>query len=224
MKIRSAFFVLLQQDLRVAFRHRAELLQPVLFYFLVVLLFPLGAGVDKKMLLAISPAVIWVAALLATLLSLDRLFRLDFHNGTLEQFAISAQPLAVLILAKMLAHWLVTGLPLVLLAPLLATLLGLPAMHMDILIYTLLLGTPVLSFIGAIGIALTVGLRRGGMILTILVLPLYTPVLIFASQTVTLAMNDLPVNGSLSLLAAMLVLALTLSPWATAAAIKMSIS
>ncbi len=220
----TVFNTVLQHDVRVALRHRSELLQPLLFYFLVAMMFPLGVGVEKVMLIKIAPAIIWIAALLAALLSLDRLFRPDFQDGTLEQLVLSGHSLSLLILAKMVAHWLVTGLPLLLLAPLLALLLGLPLANLDILIYTLLLGTPVLSLVGAIGIALTVGLRRGGMILTILVLPLYTPVLIFASQTIGLAVAGLPVNASMAIMAAMLILALTLSPLATAAAIRMSLS
>jgi heme exporter protein B len=220
----KAFYFLLKRDLILSFRRRAEIANPLLFFVIVVTLFPLGVGAEAKLLQAMAPGVIWVAALLAAMLSLDRIFRSDFEDGSLEQLLLSAHPVSVLVLAKVAAHWLVTGLPLLLIAPLLAVLLGLPDNAMSVLVATLLLGTPVLSLIGAIGVALTVGLRRGGIILSLLVLPLYTPVLIFASNAVDLAAGGLAVTAQLSILAAFLALALVLAPWPAAAALRISLS
>jgi len=219
-----AFALLLKRDLVLAVRHRAEILNPLLFFVLVTSLFPLGIGAYPELLRAIGPGIIWVAALLAALLSLDGIFRSDFEDGTLEQFLLSSHPVSVLVLAKVLAHWLITGLPLLLVAPLLGILLGLPAVAIQTLLLTLLLGTPVLSLLGAVGVALTVGLRKGGMILSLLVLPLYIPLLIFAANAVDTAAASLPVTAHLSFISALLVLALSLSPLATAAALRISLS
>ena len=219
-----AFTLLLKRDLTLAIRHRAEILNPLLFFVLVTSLFPLGIGADPKLLQAVGPGVIWVAALLAALLSLEGIFRSDFEDGTLEQFLLSSHPVSVLVLAKVLAHWLITGLPLLVISPLLGVLLGLPGDAIVILLVTLALGTPVLSLIGAVGVALTVGLRKGGMILSLLVLPLYVPLLIFAASAVDTAAAGLPVTAHLSLISALLVLALSLSPLATAAALRISLS
>ncbi len=219
-----AFTLLLKRDLTLAMRHRAEMINPLLFFVLVTSLFPLGIGADPKLLQAVGPGVIWVAALLAALLSLEGIFRSDFEDGTLEQFLLSSHPVSVLVLAKVLAHWLITGLPLLVISPLLGVLLGLPGDAIMILLVTLTLGTPVLSLIGAVGVALTVGLRKGGMILSLLVLPLYVPLLIFADNAVDTAAAGLPVTAHLSLISALLVLALSLSPLATAAALRISLS
>jgi heme exporter protein B len=219
-----AFALLLKRDLVLAVRHRAEILNPLLFFVLVTSLFPLGIGAYPELLRAIGPGIIWVAALLAALLSLDGIFRSDFEDGTLEQFLLSSHPVSLLVLAKVLAHWLITGLPLLLVAPLLGILLGLPAVAIQTLLLTLLLGTPVLSLLGAVGVALTVGLRKGGMILSLLVLPLYIPLLIFAANAVDTAAASLPVTAHLSFISALLVLALSLSPLATAAALRISLS
>jgi heme exporter protein B len=219
-----AFALLLKRDLVLAVRHRAEILNPLLFFVLVTSLFPLGIGAYPELLRAIGPGIIWVAALLAALLSLDGIFRSDFEDGTLEQFLLSSHPVSVLVLAKVLAHWLITGLPLLLVAPLLGILLGLSAVAIQTLLLTLLLGTPVLSLLGAVGVALTVGLRKGGMILSLLVLPLYIPLLIFAANAVDTAAASLPVTAHLSFISALLVLALSLSPLATAAALRISLS
>lgn len=219
-----AFTLLLQRDLTLAMRHRAEMINPLLFFVLVTSLFPLGIGADPKLLQAVGPGVIWVAALLAALLSLEGIFRSDFEDGTLEQFLLSSHPVSVLVLAKILAHWLITGLPLLVISPLLGVLLGLPGDAIIILLVTLALGTPVLSLIGAVGVALTVGLRKGGMILSLLVLPLYVPLLIFAASAVDTAAAGLPVTAHLSLISALLVLSLSLSPLATAAALRISLS
>ena len=219
-----AFTLLLKRDLTLAMRHRAEMINPLLFFVLVTSLFPLGIGADPRLLQAVGPGVIWVAALLAALLSLEGIFRSDFEDGTLEQFLLSSHPVSVLVLAKVLAHWLITGLPLLVISPLLGVLLGLPGDAIMILLVTLALGTPVLSLIGAVGVALTVGLRKGGMILSLLVLPLYVPLLIFAPSAVDTAAAGLPVTAHLSLISALLVLSLSLSPLATAAALRISLS
>ena len=219
-----AFALLLKRDLTLAVRHRAEMVNPLLFFILVTSLFPLGVGANPNLLQAIGPGVIWVAALLAALLSLDNIFRSDFEDGTLEQFLLSSHPVSILVLAKVTAHWLVTGLPLLLVSPLLGVLLGLTGDGIRILMLTLLLGTPVLSLLGAVGVALTVGLRKGGMILSLLVLPLYVPLLIFAASAVDTAAAGLPVSAHLLFISALLVLALSLSPPATAAALRISLS
>ena len=224
MSLSKAFFAVISRDLLLAFRRRAEMINPLLFFVLVVTLFPLAVGAQPHLLQSMAPGVIWVAALLAALLSLENLFRSDFEDGSLEQMLLSPHALPVLVLAKIVAHWLVTGLPLLIVAPLLAVFLGLPAQAMGTLWLTLILATPLLSLIGAIGVALTVGLRRGGMILSLLVLPLYVPVLIFASSAVDRAAGGLPVSGQLYLLAAMLLSAVVLAPFPAAAALKMSVN
>lgn len=220
----TAFWVLLKRDLTLAYRHRAELANPLLFFVIVISLFPLGVSPEANTLRLLAPGVIWVAALLAAMLSLDSIFRSDFSDGALEQISLTPHPLSLLVLAKVFAHWLVTGLPLLLLAPLLGVLLFLPSEAMLTLIATLALGTPILSLVGAIGVALTVGLRRGGVLLSLLVLPLYIPVLIFAANAVNSAANGFEVLGQLYFLGALLVLALTLAPIAAAAALRISLS
>ena len=218
-----AFVLLLKRDLTLAMRRRAEMVNPLLFFILVTSLFPLGVGANPNLLQAIGPGVIWVAALLAALLSLDGIFRSDFEDGTLEQFLLSSHPVSILVLAKVLAHWLITGLPLLLVSPLLGVLLGLSGDAIRVMMITLLLGTPVLSLLGAVGVALTVGLRKGGMILSLLVLPLYVPLLIFAAAAVDTAAAGLPVTAHLLFITALLILALSLSPPATAAALRISL-
>jgi heme exporter protein B len=224
LNLTGAFLLLLKRDLVLAYRRRSELINPLLFFVLVTSLFPLGIGSDANLIRAVGPGVIWVAALLAALLSLDAMFRSDFEDGTLEQFMLSAHPVSILVLAKVLAHWLVTGLPLILVAPLLGVLLNLPSGSVGVLLGTLLLGTPVLSLIGSVGVALTVGLRKGGVILSLLVLPLYVPVLIFAADAVGTAAAGIPATAQLSFLAALLVGALALAPLATAASLRISLS
>ena len=220
----QAFAILLRRDLTLAYRRRSEVINPLLFFVLVTAMFPLGVGADPALLRDIGPGVIWVAALLAALLSLETVFRSDFDDGSLEQLLLSPHPLSVLMIAKVLAHWLVTGLPLLIVAPLLSVLLNLSDHAMHTLLITLALGTPVLSLVGAIGVALTVGLRKGGTILSLLVMPLYVPVLIFAASAVANSDAGLPVSAHLSLLAALLVLATSLSPVATAASLRISMS
>ena len=219
-----AFLDLLRRDLMLAMRRRSELANPLLFFVMVIVLFPLGVGAEPKLLAQMSAGVVWVAALLAALLTLDSIFRSDFEDGTLEQILIGAHPVPMLVLAKVIAHWLVTGLPLLLVAPVLATFLGMNPDAIGALMLSLLLGTPVLSLIGSIGVALTVGLRRGGVILSLLVLPLYVPVLIFGAAAVDAAASGMPVTGQMYILAAFLVLAVTLAPLAAAAALRISLS
>ncbi len=220
----GAFLHVLRRDLKLAYRHRGELANPLLFFVIAVSLFPFGIGSEETTLARIAPGVIWVTALLATLLALEGMFRSDFEDGTLEQMLLTPYPVSVLVLAKVIAHWLVTGLPLILLSPLLAVLLRLPTEALGTLLGSLALGTPTLSLIGAIGVALTVGVRRGGLLLTLLVLPLYVPVLIFGATVVHNAAAGLETAGQLYLLAALLMLALSLSPLATAAALRISLN
>ena len=219
-----AFLDLLRRDLLLAMHRRSELANPLLFFVMVIVLFPLGVGAEPQLLEQMSAGVVWVAALLAALLTLDSIFRSDFEDGTLEQILIGAHPVPMLVLAKVIAHWLVTGLPLLLVAPVLATFLGMNPDAIGALMLSLLLGTPVLSLIGSIGVALTVGLRRGGVILSLLVLPLYVPVLIFGAAAVDAAASGMPVTGQIYIMAAFLVLAVTLAPLAAAAALRISLS
>lgn len=221
--MRGAALSLIRRDLQLAFRSPDQLLNPLLFNVLVITLFPLGVGAESDILQSIAPGVIWVAALLATLLGLEHLFRNDFHDGSLEQMVLSPAPFAVLTAAKILVHWTTTGLPLVILSPLLGGLFSLSADSLGILAVTLLLGTPVLSAVGAVGAALTVNVRNSGALLALLVLPLYVPVLIFAAGSVGAAAAGLPVSGQLYFLAALLVLSITLAPWAAAAALRVNL-
>lgn len=218
-----AFLALLGRDLRLAVRRPGEVANPLLFFVVATSLFPLGISPQLEVLAGLAPGVVWVAALLATLLALDGLFRSDLEDGTLEQILLSPVPAPVLVLAKVVAHWCVTGLPLLLCAPLLAMFLALPGAALGTLLATLALGTPVLSLVGAIGVALTVGLRRGGALLALLVLPLYVPVLIFGAHAVDAAAAGQVVTGQLLLLGAMLTLALTLCPLAAAAALRITV-
>ncbi len=220
----TAFAALIRRDFLLAYRRRAELLQPLAFLLVVITLFPLGVGPSPQLLANIAPGVIWIAALLATVLSLDSLFRSDFDDGTLEQMVLSGQSLVLIALARTVAHWLVAGLPIVLLSPLLALWMNLPDAGQLVLIKSLLIGTPVLSLIGAIGSALTVSLKRGGQLLSLLVFPLYVPLLILATSAVSAAVAGLPYTGQLGLMLAGLIAALTLAPFATAAALKLSLS
>ena len=216
----QAFTALLFRDLKLGFRNLGDLLNPLLFFLMVVTLFPLALGPEKSVLQEHAPAVIWVASLLAASISLDTMFRSDMEDGSLEQILLSPYPDIILVMAKILAHWLMTGAPLTIFALLLSILLYLPAEAYLPLLGTLLLGTPILSMVGSVAVALTVGLRSGGMLLVLLILPLYMPVLIFAISAVNNAMRGLPVAGEFYFLGGMLILALTLSPFATAYALK----
>ena len=219
----TAFFSIIKRDLLIAFRYRAEILNPIIYFVIITALFPLAISAEKKDLILITPGVIWIAALLSSLLSLDKLFRSDYEDGTLEQMMLSPHSTALLVLGKILAHWLVTGLPLLIIAPVLASSLHMPAQAYPALIYTILLGTPILSLLGGIGIALTISLRRGGVLLVILMLPLYMPVLALASWSLRLAINSDPYTSYLLTLAALLTLSLTLAPLAIASALRVSL-
>ena len=216
------FLWVIQRDLLLAMRQRADVLATLFFFIIVVSLFPLGVGPEINMLRAMAPGVVWVAALLASMLSLERMFFSDYLDGTLEQMLLSPQPLSLLVLGKVLAHWLVTGLPLVLIAPVLGIQFNLPMDSLLVLTASLLLGTPVLSLIGAIGAALTLGLRGGGVLVSLLVLPLYIPVLIFGTGAVEASSVGLGASTHLSLLGALLLASLVLTPWAAAAALRIS--
>ena len=214
----------LVRDLRIAARRRSDALNPLLFLLMVVTLFPLGVGPGPDILARIAPGIIWVAALLATLLGLDRLFKDDYNDGSLEQLCLLPQPLAFTLTAKVTAHWLLSGLPLVILSPVLALLLNLPLDAWWALALTLLLGTPALSALGAIGAALTLQLQRGGTLISLILLPLFIPLLIFATSAVENAGMGLAVHGQLAILAAISVLTVTLAPLAMAAAVRMSMN
>lgn len=213
----------LRRELKIAFRNSAEIINPLWFFLIVITLFPLGVGPEPKLLARIAPGIVWVAALLSSLLALERLFRDDYLDGTLEQLLLLPSPLALTVLGKVCAHWVVTGLPLLILSPLIALLLSLDFETWKAVALTLFLGTPTLSFIGAIGVALTVGLRRGGVLLSLLVLPLYIPVLIFATGAIDAASMSMPIGGYLAILGAMLAGSATLAPFATAAALRVSV-
>ncbi|EKY3231747.1 heme exporter protein CcmB [Cronobacter malonaticus] len=214
---------IIRRELRLAARHQAELLNPLWFFLVVIVLFALGAGPEPQLLARIAPGVVWVAALLASLLAMDRLFRDDARDGALEQLMLLPTPLPVVVIAKVTAHWVATGLPLVVLSPLAALLMGLNGHATVTLMLTLLLGTPTLSFFGALGAALTAGLRRGGILLSLIILPLAIPLLIFSTAAVDAAMMQLPVGGFFALSGAFLTASVTLLPFATAAALRITI-
>lgn len=218
----SIFWTVLRRDLLLAYRRRADVLTSLFFFVIVVSLFPLGVGPERETLRLIAPGVVWVAALLAAMLSLNRLFAADQQDGTLEQMALAPTPLAVIVLAKVLAHWMVSGLPLALMAPVLGLQFDLPGPALGVLLISLVLGTPVLSLIGAIGAALTLGLRGGGVLLSLLVLPLYIPVLIFGAGAVETTMIGMSPEGHLSLLGAFLLLALAATPFVSALALRIA--
>lgn len=214
---------ILLRELKIAFRHRAEVINPLWFFLIIVTLFPLGIGPESTLLARIAPGIVWVAALLASLLGLERMFRDDYLDGSLEQLLLLPTPLPMVVLAKVFAHWLTSGLPLIILSPLASLFLSLNFTGWWGLVLTLLLGTLSFSFLGAIGVALTVGLRRGGVLLSLLVLPLAIPILIFASSAVDAASQDLAISGYLAILAAMLVVSVVLAPFAIAAALRVSL-
>lgn len=222
--LRQGLGALLRRDLLIAFRQRSDLVNPLFFFIMVIALFPLGIGPEKSTLQKIAPGVIWIAALLSTLLSVDSLFRQDYEDGALELALLSPQPLFVLVLGKVVAHWLVSALPLILMSPILSIMLYMDTDTILATVYSLLLGTPVLSMISAIGAALTVGLRKGGVLIAIIALPLYVPVLIFGTGAVQAASMALPYSGQLAILATFLVLALALAPFAIAAGLRISTS
>jgi len=219
----STFAGIVRRDLRLAVRQGGATLLVVVFFLLTVSLFPLGVGPEPGVLARIAAGVLWVAALLSALLSLDRMFQADFEDGSLEQLALSGLPLTLVAAAKILAHWLTTGVPLLLASPVLAVLLNLEAGGFAALLLAMALGTPVLSLIGAIGAALTVGVRRGGVLLSLLVLPLYIPALVFGVAAVDAASMGLAAKPHLLLLGALLVAALPLCPWAAGAALRLAL-
>ena len=218
----AALQATIRRDLLLAARRRSEVLTALFFFVIVVSLFPLGIGPEPALLRRIAPGVLWVAALLATMLGLPRLFAADFADGTLEQMALSPHPFALLMAGKVVAHWLLSGLPLVLLAPVLGLQFDLPADALGILMLALLLGTPLLSLIGSIGAALTLGVRGSGVLISLLVLPLYVPALIFGAGAVESHIAGLGAEGHLSILAALLALSLFFAPWATTAALRIA--
>lgn len=219
----SALLAVIRRDLLLAMRRKGEVLTALFFFAIVSSLFPLGIGPETDLLRKIAPGILWVGALLSAMLSLNRLFAADHQDGTLEQMALSATPLGLLVAGKVLAHWLVSGLPLVLLAPVLGLQFDLGGDALLVLMASLLLGTPLLSLIGAIGAALTLGVRGGGVLLSLLVLPLYVPALIFGAGAVEAQVSGLGAGGHLSLLAALTVLAAFFAPWAATAALRIAI-
>lgn len=214
----------LGRELLLAFRSPGELVNPLMFFLIAVTLFPLGIGADEALLGEIASGVIWVIALLAIMQSMENLFRSDYEDGSLEQLLLISQPLYFLLLMRVFSHWLISCVPLILLAPILAMMLSMSAESIGVLVLSLLLGTPTLSLIGAIGTALTVGLSRSGLLLAVLVLPLFIPILVFGTGAVASALNGLPASGLLAVLGALFVLALVLSPLAIAAALRISIN
>ncbi|MBA3903639.1 MAG: heme exporter protein CcmB [Rhodocyclaceae bacterium] len=221
--ILTALGGIVRRDLLLAARRKSDVLTTLFFFVIVVSLFPLGIGPEMDMLRKIAPGVLWVAALLATMLSLNRLFAADYADGALEQMALSAVPLGVLVTGKVIAHWLLSGLPLTLLAPVLGLQFDLAPASLAVLVVALAIGTPVLSLIGAIGAALTLGVRGGGVLVSLLVLPLYVPVLIFGAGAVEADITGLGAAAHLSLLAAFLALAAFFGPWATTVALRIAL-
>lgn len=213
---------IIKRDLILAYRQKAELVQPLIFALMVVSLFPLGVGPLPELLQRIGPGIIWVAAILAGLLGMERMFRDDFHDGSTEQMILSGIPLVYVAYAKVLCHWLVNFLPLLLITPLLALFLNLTATMTLALMATLFIGTPVLSLFGAIGVALTAGLRKGGVILALLVIPVFIPLLIFATSAIESASMDLPYLPQLAIMSAILLFTLALAPFAVSYALKVS--
>ncbi len=219
LTLRSVF----GRDMVIAFRQRSDMLNPIVFFLMVVTMMPLGISPQAATLSGLAPGLLWVIALLACLLSLDGLFRSDYEDGTLEQLLLSPQPLYLMVITKVVAHWLTTGLPLTIVAPLLGVLLSLPADGYVPLWLSLLLGTMTLSLVGGIGAALTVSLRKGGLLLSLIIMPLYVPVLIFGASSVRSAVEGVPYLGSLAVLGMFCAVALVLAPLAIAGALKMSV-
>lgn len=222
ISLTGAFVATLRRDCLLAYRRRGDFFNPLAFFLIVCSLFPLGVGPGPQLLAGLAPGILWVVALLACLLSTDTMLRHDFDDGSLEQMILSPVPLYVQVMAKALSHWLLSGFPLTLLSPLLALLLQMPSTGMVALVFSMVLGTITLSFIGAIGAGLTVGLRKGGLLLSLIILPLYIPVLIFGVGTVQAAVDGFSYVGTLAVLGAFLTLAVTLAPLAIAAAVRIS--
>ena len=220
----GAVLATLRRDLLIAYRRKNDLLNPFMFFVLVATLFPIGVSPEPEMLGEISAGVLWISALLASLLAMDNLFRADFEDGSLELLMLSRHPLYFLVLAKNVAHWLVSGLPIVLVSPLIAYMLNFPEGAYSTLVLTLLLGTPVLSLLGSIGVALTVGLGSRGLILAVITLPMSVPVLIAGTLTVLQTLEGASLSGYLAIMGAMLVASFTLAPLASAAALRVSVN
>jgi heme exporter protein B len=219
----EAFWLVVQREMRLSFRRPEQLFQPLVFFLIVTTLFPLGLSLQLSALRDIAPGVLWVAALLSSLLSLDSLFKSDADDGTLEQLALSGQGLTLIVVAKTGAHWLVTGLALVIVSPIVATALGIPASAFAIMMLSLALGTLTLSWLGAIGAGLTIGLRRGNVLLSLIVLPLATPLLIFGAAATDRAISQTSTAGAMYFLAALCVFTCTLAPWAATAALRITL-
>ena len=224
MTLFNSLYLLIKREFLIAFRNRHEALNPLIFFVLVCLLFPLGVGPSTDLLHTISPGIIWVAALLAILMSLGNVFRTEYEDGTLELMVLANHPLVVLVMIKLLAHWMLNVLPLIVLSPIIASSLGMTIDAQGTLILTLLLGTPVLILVGAIAATLTLIIPQNGMLLALLVLPLYVPVLIFGTSAVNASMIGFSPAGPLYILATLCVLSLTLSPLAIVAALKTGVS
>lgn len=220
----KAFFSLLKRDLVMGFRQSTDLYMILVFFVIAASLFPLGVGPDPVVLGRIASGVVWVLALLSILLSLDRIFSHDYEDGSLEVMLLGPQPFMILALAKTVAHWLSATLPLIILAPIIAVMLNMDENGMSALIYGLLLGTPVLSLIGSVGAALSLGARRSGLLMALLVLPLFIPVLIFGVSVIDAAINSFPIRPHLLIMSAMLAAALPLAPWAAAAAVRQAVT
>ncbi|EGR2794578.1 heme exporter protein CcmB [Vibrio navarrensis] len=220
----SAMTTIIRRELLIAFRRQADVLNPLWFFIIVITLFPLSIGPEPNLLARIAAGIVWVAALLSALLSLERLFRDDFQDGSLEQMMLMPIPLQLVVISKVISHWVLTGLPLILISPVLAIILSLDFNTWLAVVLTLLVGTPTLSFIGAIGVGLTVGLQKGGVLLSLLILPLYIPILIFATSAIDAAALGMGYSGQLAILGAMLVGATTLTPFAISAALRVSVN
>jgi heme exporter protein B len=221
--VNTAFLPVLRRELLLALRRKGDVLNVLVFFVVVASLFPLGVGPEPNQLRAMAAGVAWIGALLAAVLSLPRLFAADYADGTLEQMLVSPAPLALVVLAKTAAHWLLTGLPLALVAPLIGLQYALPADALCVLLASLLIGTPVLSLLGAAGAALTLGVRGGGALLALLVLPLFVPVLIFGAGAVTAVLSGLNAGAHLSLLGAFLAVSSLIGPWAACAALRVAL-
>ncbi|NBS25545.1 MAG: heme exporter protein CcmB [Gammaproteobacteria bacterium] len=224
MSMGSVILATIRRELLLALRSPGDVINPLMFFVISISLFPLGGGADTDFLSGIASGVIWVTALLAIMFSMDSLFRADYEDGSLEQLLMSPQPLYFLLLAKVFSHWLLSCLPIIILAPLFAEMLAMPDAGRMPLVLGLLVGTPILCLLGAIGMALTVGLSRSGLLLAVLILPLFIPVLVFGTGMVQAAMGSLPYTGLLSLLGALLIAAICLSPLAIGAALRISVN
>lgn len=220
----TGLVAILRRELRLALRQSSDSVMVVAFFVIAVVLFPFGVGPEPNMLVNIGPGVIWVAALLAAMLSMERMFQADYEDGSLELLAITPVPLELTVLAKVLSHWLTTGLPLIIASPILAVMMNIPTEGWPMLIISLALGTPTMSLIGAVGAGLVLGARRGGVLLSLLVLPLFIPVLIFGVGSVDMVLNGLDAKAHILLLGGMLLGSIALTPWATAAAVREAVA